>query len=190
MYTTNVTILDYVLFNRGSYNLSNQIHTIILILIGSIGIIILAIWGLFSFRDNMVTNTLQDDVKTSLYAARDNSARTERGLFIIDTSDFKKELAKHRVKEFDNQKLSPSDYHIDYLADPQTDVQTAAPYKAIKAVRVTVNMKAANVKNKKANANQHIATYVIQTYGKTNQRDKKPDISRDQHDSDLTRVAG
>lgn len=159
--------------------MSNKVYTIGLVIFSGVCAIILAVWGMFSLRDNLKTNTLQSAVKTSLYAARDDSARVGRGTFIINKDEFKKDLAKTKLKEAGNKTVDESSFNIQYLPDKESKIdKVTGNFEAIKAVRVKADLKTGGVKSKRANADTHVATYVIQTDSKTSSNDKTNDLTR------------
>lgn len=145
--------------------MSNKVYTIWLMIFGGIIGVILATWAVYSLRENIYTNTLQDTVRVSLYDAKDNSARVSKGTFIINTKTFENDIESSRIKEFNNSKLTANDISISYLTDSDySGTAISGDYKAIKAVRVKVKIDtgSSTKDSQHNNSDIHVATYVIQ----------------------------
>lgn len=180
--------------------MSQYIRIFIMILFAGLLVSFLTVYGIFLNQDEILVNNLHDAVQTSLYKARDDSARVKYGTFIINRDKFQKTLENTAVKSFKGEKPV---YHISYLKDtdnsdsdipdkgatytvntPTKDtrgsnvaVATEMPvgskqktYEQIAAVKVETVF---NTKNKQVSAkdDDHSVTYVISPSVANNPKD-------------------
>ena len=138
----------------------NHLSTLGLVILGCITLMGILVSQLFGLRESLTTNNLEDAIQSSLYAARDDSARIERGTFVVDKDKFEKNMGTHK------------------LYTRKNGVRKGR-FLPVKAVRVKTDADIGNNTNKKNPANDsRTLTYVVQTYGKDKKTDKGNDITR------------
>lgn len=157
----------------------NHLSTLGLVILGCITLMGILVSQLFGLRESLTTNNLEDAIQSSLYAARDDSARIERGTFVVDKDKFEKNMGTHKLYTRKNGVRKAANYKFSYLSDDDTEIKDEGRFLPVKAVRVKTDADIGNNTNKKNPANDsRTLTYVVQTYGKDKKTDKGNDITR------------
>ena len=126
--------------------ISGNVYKLALSVFGVLLTLFLSVYARMQFTTQKYQGTLQTVTKSALYYARDDSARAERKVFVIDRDKF-----EQTVNESDITKIvSGSKLDFRYVHDTSTnanELHLKDPYIPIRAVQVIVT----NDKNKHAN---------------------------------------
>lgn len=77
-------------------------------------------------------------LRTTVINNRDDSARAERGVYILDVVSFEEDFESLFIDSRNLNSTDNVDFTFDYLADKDSPIEDTASSKSIKAVRVSV----------------------------------------------------
>lgn len=164
----------------------DYIHTLIITLVILFLTFILAVFTIVHDQSVIAANNLTDAVRSAFYDARDDSARVERGVFIINKSQFIYELQHTKISDFGNQTPTvkegeiknpqPGDISVQFLQDTNSAIATDSSADTEAVLGVVANSYFTSHDTKKL---QHLSTTeIVQTYGKSTDHDEPNDLTR------------
>lgn len=162
--------------------ISGNVYKLALSVFGVLLTLFLSVYAVMQFTTQKYQGSLQTVTKSALYYARDDSARAERKVFVIDRDKFEQTVKSSKITDIVSDSKLKFKYVHDTsanakalkLGDPN-DPDNHNPDIAIKAVRVIVtNGKKDHTHGKNVHTDSdtgRVITYVINSDSKTKSDD-------------------
>lgn len=139
--------------------ISGNVYRLALIVLGILLAFFLAVYMMMQFTSQRYQGSLQMVTKSSIYYARDDSARAETKVFVINRDEFENTVKSSDITDI----VKGSSLKFQYVHDTSanaTALNLKDPDIAIKAVRVIVT-------DGKNDHTDRVMTYIINSDSKT-----------------------
>lgn len=143
--------------------ISGNVYKLALVVFGVLLTLFLSVYAMMQFTTQRYQGSLQVVTKSALYYARNDSARAETKVFVINREEFEKTVKASDITDI----VSDSTLKFQYVHDTSakaTALNLKDPDIAITAVRVIVT-------NGKNDHTDRVMTYVINSDSKTKSDD-------------------